>query len=63
MVCSRESVPLPGYVSPYVLLVSNLYRKLVLLFWIYTILTFDKKKKKLLSKKKILVVAAARERI
>jgi hypothetical protein len=62
MVCSRESVPLPGYVSPYVLLVSNLYRKLVLLFWIYTILTFDKKKK-LLSKKKILVVAAARERI
>jgi hypothetical protein len=52
MVCSRESVPLPGYVSPYVLLVSNLYRKLVLLFWIYTILTFDKKKKKALKQEK-----------
>jgi hypothetical protein len=51
MVCSRESVPLPGYVSPYVLLVSNLYRKLVLLFWIYTILTFDKKKKALKQEK------------
>jgi hypothetical protein len=38
--------PLPGYVCLFVLLVSSLFRKLVLLFLIYTILTFDKKKKK-----------------
>ena len=38
--------PLPGFVCPFVLLVSNLYYKLVLLFLIYTILTFDKKKNK-----------------
>jgi hypothetical protein len=36
--------PLPGYVCLYVLLVSSLFRKLVLLFFIYTILTFDQKK-------------------
>jgi hypothetical protein len=39
MVCSREPVP-------FVLLVSSLYRKLVLLFLIYILLTFDQKKKK-----------------
>jgi len=38
---------LPGYVCPFVLLVSSLYCKLVLLFLIYTILTFDQKKKKI----------------
>jgi hypothetical protein len=37
--------PLTDYVYPYVLLVSSLYCKLVLLFLIYTILTFDQKKK------------------
>jgi hypothetical protein len=40
--CSREFVPFAGACN--VLLVSSLYRKLVLLFLIYTILTFDKKK-------------------
>jgi cbb3-type cytochrome oxidase subunit 3 len=41
---SRESVPFAGVCT--VLLVSSLYRKLVLLFLIYILLTFDKKKKK-----------------
>jgi hypothetical protein len=40
---SRESVPLARVCT--VLLVSSLYRKLVLLFLIYTLLTFDQKKK------------------
>ena len=40
---SRESVPLASVCT--VLLVSSLYRKLVLLFLIYILLTFDKKKK------------------
>jgi hypothetical protein len=35
----------PGFSSLYVLLVSSLYRKLVLLFLIYNILTFDQKNK------------------
>jgi hypothetical protein len=48
MVCSRESVPFTGVCI--VLLVSSLYCKLVLLFFIYTILTFDKKKKELRAK-------------
>jgi hypothetical protein len=39
---SRESVPLASVYS--VLLVSSLYRKLVLLFLIYILLTFDQKK-------------------
>ena len=43
---SRESVPFVGVSS--VLLVSSLYRKLVLLFLIYIILTFDQKKKVML---------------
>jgi hypothetical protein len=38
--------PLTAYVSLFVLLVSSLYRKLVLLFLIYILLTFDQKKKK-----------------
>jgi len=37
---------LTAYVSLFVLLVSSLYRKLVLLFLIYILLTFDQKKKK-----------------
>jgi len=36
--------PLYGFACPFVLLVSSLYYKLVLLFLIYTILTFDQKK-------------------
>jgi len=40
---SRESVPLARVCT--VLLVSSLYRKLVLLFLIYILLTFDQKKK------------------
>ena len=39
---SRESVPLARVCT--VLLVSSLYRKLVLLFLIYILLTFDQKK-------------------
>jgi len=46
---SRESVPFAGVCT--VLLVSSLYRKLVLLFLIYILLTFDKKKRK--SKEKV----------
>ena len=42
---SRESVPFAGVCT--VLLVSSLYRKLVLLFLIYILLTFDRKKKKI----------------
>jgi hypothetical protein len=41
---SREFVPSDGACA--VLLVSSLYRKLVLLFLIYILLTFDQKKKK-----------------
>jgi len=40
---SRESIPFAGVCT--VLLVSSLYRKLVLLFLIYILLTFDQKKK------------------
>jgi hypothetical protein len=43
-VCLRESVPFAGACK--VLLVSSFYCKLVLLFLIYIILTFDKKKKR-----------------
>jgi len=43
---SREFVPLARVCT--VLLVSSLYRKLVLLFLIYILLTFDKKKRELL---------------
>jgi len=41
---TREPVPLASVYS--VLLVSSLYCKLVLLFLIYILLTFDQKKKK-----------------
>jgi hypothetical protein len=40
---SREFVPFAGVCI--VLLVSSLYRKLVLLFLIYILLTFDQKRK------------------
>jgi hypothetical protein len=49
---SRESVPFAGVCT--VLLVSSLYRKLVLLFLIYILLIFDKKKRK--SRPALLVV-------
>jgi hypothetical protein len=42
----REPVPFARLCISFVLLVSNLYCKLVLLFLIYTFLTFDQKKKK-----------------
>ena len=45
----RESVPFADVCT--VLLVSSLYRKLVLLFLIYILLTFDQKKKKKSKKK------------
>jgi len=45
MFCSREPVPSACTCTTFVLLVSSLYCKLVLLFLIYTILTFDQKKK------------------
>ena len=54
IVCSREYVPFSDVYTT--LLVSSLYRKLALLFLIYTILTFDKKKKELSGKKELLVV-------
>jgi len=41
MFCSREPVPSAYTCTTFVLLVSSLYCKLVLLFLIYTILTFD----------------------
>jgi len=42
----REPVPFARLCISFVLLVSSLYCKLVLLFLIYTFLTFDQKKKK-----------------
>jgi len=54
IVCSREYVPFSDVYTT--LLVSSLYRKLALLFLIYTILIFDQKKKKELSGKKELSV-------
>jgi hypothetical protein len=44
MVCSREPVPFACNCTTFVLLVPSLYCKFVLLFLIYTILTFDQKK-------------------
>jgi hypothetical protein len=48
---SRESVPLARVCT--VLLVSSLYRKLVLLFLIYILLTFDQKKKERVVERKL----------
>ena len=42
----REPVPFTRLCISFVLLVSSLFCKLVLLFLIYTFLTFDKKKKR-----------------